>query len=101
MIAETRQRLAELCVDIVGADNVASDPATLACHSYDAFLVTAMPDLVVTVRSTSQIAPLVRVAVELGVPVVVRGAATGYCGGTVPIAGGLVLVLTSLRGLEI
>ena len=61
-----------------------------------------MPDLVVFPGSAAEIAAMVRLANEHRFPVVPRGAGTGRCGGSVPIEGGVVVVLTRLnRILEI
>src|SRR5262249_37529208 len=94
-------KLAATARDIVGVANVATDVATRACYSYDAFVRSAAPDVVATVQRVDQVAALIRAAVHHGVPYVARGAGTGYCGGVVPVEGGLVLVLTQLQGFEI
>ena len=61
-----------------------------------------MPEAVVFPGSAAEVAAIVRLANEHRFPVVPRGAGTGRSGGSVPIAGGVVLVLTRLnRILEI
>ncbi|MEZ4312788.1 MAG: FAD-linked oxidase C-terminal domain-containing protein [Polyangiaceae bacterium] len=63
--------------------------------------MSARPDLVTIPRSVDHVAPLIRAAVERGIPVVARGAGTGYSGGAIPVRGGLVLCLSALTRLEI
>ena len=61
-----------------------------------------MPDAVVFPGSAAEVAAIVRLANEHRFPVVPRGAGTGRSGGSVPIEGGVVLVMTRLnRILEI
>ena len=71
-------------------------------YAYDATDRAAMPEAVVFPGSAAEVAAIVRLANEHRFPVVPRGAGTGRSGGSVPIAGGVVLVLTRLnRILEI
>lgn len=61
------------------------------CYSYDATDLKGVPDVVVWPRSTSDVVAVVRFAAAAGLPVVPRGAGTGYTGGSVPVVGGIVL----------
>ncbi len=63
----------------------------LVCYAFDATDIHALPDIVVWPESTADVSAVVRVAAEASVPVVARGAGTGYTGGSVPVSGGLVL----------
>ena len=59
-------------------------------------------DLVVMPASAQQIAAIARLCHEMRVPLVPRGAGTGYTGGAVPLHGGVVVSLERLnRILEI
>jgi glycolate oxidase len=69
----------------------------LALYSYDAGHDRHMPDAVVLPATTGQVAAVVKLAHQAGVPVVARGAGTGLSGGSVPIEGGLVVVTSRLR----
>jgi glycolate oxidase len=87
---------------IVGPEHVLASPEERWGYAYDATDQAHMPDLVVFPGSAAEIAAIVRLAHEHRFPVVPRGAGTGRSGGSVPIAGGVVLVLTRLnRILEI
>lgn len=88
---------------IVGADHVLSSPADLAAYAYDATpLYRSLPDMVVFPASTADVQAIVKLAAATKTPVVPRGSGTNLSGGTVPLAGGIVLVMTRMdRILEV
>jgi glycolate oxidase len=88
---------------IVGEDNVLSDQADRLAYSYDAaVLEPALPGLVVRPTSTAQLGPLVKLCNDNGLPLTVRGSGTNLSGGTIPDAGGVVVLTNALnRILEI
>ncbi|MSP62495.1 MAG: FAD-binding oxidoreductase [Myxococcales bacterium] len=57
------------------------------------------PDVVVWPTSTAEVQAIVRLAVENRVPIVPFGAGSGVCGGTLPLAGGMVVDLKRMRRL--
>ena len=68
----------------------------------DALGKGARPDLVVIPGNAQEISQIARLCTEQRVPLVVRGAGTGYTGGAVPTSGGVVLSMERLnRILEI
>ena len=81
------QRLAEA----VGQDAVLTAPEDLAAYAFDAYTDGNLPAAVVLPASTREVSAVVRVARDLGVAIVPRGAGTGLCGGAVPIEGGVVI----------
>jgi glycolate dehydrogenase FAD-linked subunit len=86
----------------VGTDHVHADPPALASYAADALGIGHPPDLVVKPGSTEEVAALARLCHQHRVPLVVRGAGTGYTGGAVATAGGVVLSMERLdRILEI
>ena len=86
----------------VGAEFVRADPASLNAYASDALGQGHPPDLVVLPGSTGEVAAVARLCDEHRVPLVVRGAGTGYTGGAVPTHGGVVLSMERLnRILEI
>ena len=88
--------------ETVGPEHVRVDPASLARYAHDALDQAHPPDLVVLPGDTGEIASLARLCNEHRVPLVVRGAGTGYTGGAVPTCGGVVLSMERLnRILEI
>jgi len=88
--------------DIVGPENVSTDPVELLCYSRDASENQALPDVVVWPESTEQVSAILKLANEHKVPVTPRGAGTCLSGGPVPIKGGILMVMTKMnRILEI
>ncbi|HEX6537616.1 MAG TPA: FAD-linked oxidase C-terminal domain-containing protein [Candidatus Dormibacteraeota bacterium] len=84
----------------VDAPQVYTRPADLAAYAYDAWGASGerhLPDAVVFPGSTDEVAGVVQVAAYHGVPVVPRGAGTGYAAGAAPCQGGIVLSLTRMN----
>jgi glycolate oxidase len=92
----------EALLGIVGDDFVRDDEETRLKYGTDALKRGHPADLVVLPANTSEIAAVTRLCNEQRVPLVPRGAGTGYTGGAVPLRGGVVLSLERLnRILEI
>ena len=83
--------------DILGRDNVITDPGELAAYSYDAQPVKAVPEVMVLVSGAGDVAAVVRCAACHGIPVVARGAGSGQTGGSVPERGGMVINLERMN----
>jgi glycolate oxidase subunit GlcD len=84
----------------VGEAQVLARPADLAAYAFDAFGASGerhLPDAVVFPATTEQVAAVVQVCVAHGVPVVPRGAGTGYAGGAIPTRGGVVVNLVRMN----
>ncbi|WP_321368724.1 FAD-linked oxidase C-terminal domain-containing protein [uncultured Desulfuromusa sp.] len=79
---------------ISGKDQVLTDKADLICYSYDATQKQYLPDVVVHPGTVAEISEIMKLANENKIPVFPRGAGTGFTGGSVPTAGGIVLGLT-------
>jgi glycolate oxidase len=83
---------------LVGARNCISSPSglrTYECDGLTSFRVT--PGLVVLPASTEEVAAVVKLAAENGLPVVARGAGTGLSGGALPVPGCVVVALTRMK----
>ena len=88
--------------EVVGREYVRSDALSLMTYGQDALLQPFPPDLVAMPANTAEISRIAALCNEHRVPLVVRGAGTGYTGGAVPTAGGVVLSMERLdRILEI
>lgn len=86
----------------MSADHVRSDPASLQVYGTDGTKRGHPADVVVLPDGSDQVAGIVRLCAQHGVPLVPRGAGTGYTGGAVPLQGGVVLSLERMnRILEI
>ncbi|MDQ7844753.1 MAG: FAD-linked oxidase C-terminal domain-containing protein [Armatimonadota bacterium] len=84
--------------EIVGPAQVLARPEDLVVYEQDACLVArAAPDLAVLPDSADQVAGIVALARRAGIPLVPRGAGTGLNGGSIPVAGGVMLVLTRMN----
>ncbi|MDP3767942.1 MAG: FAD-binding protein, partial [Dehalococcoidia bacterium] len=93
-----RGALVSRLVQVVDASYVLHRPEDVVVYEQDAFLVAhALPDVVVLPGSAREVSEVVRLAREAGVPIVARGAGTGINGGSIPVAGGLMLVLTRMN----
>ena len=82
----------------VGTAHVYSRPADLAAYAYDSYGASGLrrlPDAVVFPTSTEEAAGVVAVCALHGVPVVPRGAGTGYAGGAAA-DGGVILSLSRM-----
>ncbi|MBI4865444.1 MAG: FAD-binding protein [Candidatus Wallbacteria bacterium] len=100
--ADRVRRLVESLEGVLGKRWVFHRDEERLAYSYDASLARARPDVVCLPGSTAEVAAAVRAAVREGLPFVARGAGTGIAGGSVPVAGGLVIGLARLnRILEI
>jgi glycolate dehydrogenase FAD-linked subunit len=82
---------------IAGDDNALFAPEDLIVFEYDATIERGVPDAVVLPRTTQEVAAVVRLAHERGIPIVPRGSGTGLSGGCVPSEGGISLVLTRMN----
>lgn len=78
-------------------------PEDVLPYGFDGTAALKAPaGLVAFPRSTEQVAAIVKLARAHGVPIVPRGSGTGLSGGSVPVAGGIVLCLVHLnRVLEV
>jgi glycolate oxidase len=92
--------IVEKLAAVVGPEHVLTTPEERWGYAYDATDREAMPDLVVFPGSAAEVAAIVRLANEHRFPVVPRGAGTGRSGGSVPIEGGVVIVLTRLNRIN-
>ncbi len=85
--------------DLLGPAYVRTDEATRTAYGVDALKRGTPADVVVLPANTAEVAGVVKLCAQYRVPVVPRGAGTGYTGGAVPIRGGVVLSLERLNRL--
>ena len=95
--------LASQLADLIGLENVRSDAVSLEAYSHDATpLFYGLPEVIVTPRSTEDVALVVRYATGTGTPIIPRGAGSNLCAATVALNGGIVLSMVHMnRILEI
>ncbi|MGQ9721720.1 MAG: FAD-binding oxidoreductase [Candidatus Jordarchaeum sp.] len=92
-----KEDLVNILASIVGEENVKSDIIDRYCYSMDASIYKSIPDVVVFPQTTDQVVEIMKLANTNEIPVTPRGAATGLCGGAVPIEGGIVVDLTQMN----
>ncbi|HYZ15812.1 MAG TPA: FAD-linked oxidase C-terminal domain-containing protein [Candidatus Acidoferrum sp.] len=89
-------------VEALGPEVVFSQPEDLAVYAFDGYSEDRLPSAALVPRDARDVAIAVRIARELGEPIVPRGAGTGLCGGAVPTSGGLVISFARMnRMLEL
>jgi glycolate dehydrogenase FAD-linked subunit len=75
----------------LGDKAVVTEAARLVELGGDKWFAHRQPDLAIFARTSADIAEVMRVASEKGLPVTTRGSGYGYVGGCVPAIGGVVL----------
>ncbi|HEX6961727.1 MAG TPA: FAD-linked oxidase C-terminal domain-containing protein [Lacipirellula sp.] len=82
----------------LGADRVLTAPEDVAVYGYDGTpVLRENPGCVIFPKTTAEVAACVKVARQFKTPVVTRGSGTGLSGGSVPLAGCVVLCLAHMN----
>src|SRR5713226_2680689 len=76
---------------ILGPRGYLHKPEDLTLYEYDGGTDKSRPDLVVFPESTADVVAIVKLAKELGLLIVGRGAGTGLSGGAIARAGGIII----------
>jgi glycolate dehydrogenase FAD-linked subunit len=101
--APVDRRLVDRLRELVGAGGVIA--AADDCLVYECDMLVhykGAPDVVVLPRTTAEVAAVVRLCRETGVPIVPRGAGTGLIGGAVATRGGVMIGVNRMdRVLEV
>ncbi|MCZ8515410.1 FAD-binding protein [Paenibacillus filicis] len=85
---------------IVGSEHYKDDSEALVTHSYDATpMLQSLPDGVIYPSSKDEVSAILQLANEHKIPIVGRGAGSNLCGGTVPVHGGIVMVMNRMNKL--
>lgn len=92
-----KQSITRALEQIVGDKFVLTDPDELKMYSYDASNNVATPDFVVAPESAEQVSRIVKLARQVGLVIIPRGAGTGLCGGVTPVAGGIMLAFARMK----
>ena len=77
--------------ELLGRRGYLDQPEDLTLYEYDGSVDKARPELVVFPQSAEDVAAIVRISNQFGIPIVGRGAGTGLSGGAIPRAGGIVI----------
>ena len=87
------KQLKKELLEIVGAGHFTDAREDLLCYAYDATGEKHLPEAVLYPASVEQVSAVLRLANARGVPVVPRGAGSGFSGGAVPLRGGVVMAM--------
>ncbi len=79
---------------IIGKDNCSREKEDRLCYAFDATKQESLPDAVAFPENSDQISRILMLANAHNFAVIPRGAGSGMSGGAVPVAGGLVVVMT-------
>jgi glycolate oxidase len=85
---------------LLGPRRVLDAHSDLAVYECDAFVIEKhCPSMVVFPETAAEVASIVNLCNEHRVPFVPRGAGTSLAGGGLPVGGGVMIVLTRMRGI--
>ncbi|NMA69180.1 MAG: FAD-binding protein [Desulfitobacterium sp.] len=86
-------------IQVLGKENVITDPDELLTYSYDATaaMPRQTPDVFITPSTTEQVAEVVKIANKYNLPIYPRGSATNLSGGTIPIEKGIVMSMLHMN----
>jgi glycolate oxidase len=83
---------------VVGSEHVITDAADLVVYECDGLTHgRTAPGIVVLPGSAEEVAQVLRIARESGIPIVPRGSGTGLSGGARPITGCILVALSRMR----
>jgi glycolate oxidase len=75
----------------IGPARVRTEPEILTCYAFDATNLRFEPTAVVFPESPDEVRLIASLCADAAVPLVPRGAGTGFAGGTLPLEGGVVV----------
>ncbi|BDB65342.1 glycolate oxidase subunit GlcD [Helicobacter cinaedi] len=78
---------------MVGEENCYDDKAHLVAYCYDATRERYEPDAVVFPRNEQDVSAVLAYCNDQKIPVIPRGAGSGFTGGALPVKGGIILAL--------
>ena len=86
---------------IIGSDGVLTAHSDRMVFECDGFTIEkSCPDVVGFPTTTEQIATVIKACNRYEIPFLPRGAGTSLAGGTLPVGGGVMLVLTRMKEIE-
>jgi glycolate oxidase len=92
--------LASQLRQLLGPDRVLDAHSDLAVYECDAFVIEKnCPSVAVFPQTAGEVAAIVRLCHQNGISFVPRGAGTSLSGGGMPVGGGVMIVLTRMRGI--
>jgi len=86
-------------MSIFGREQLLTEPEDMIAYSYDASHAENRPEAVVFATTTEQVSELMKFAYREHIPVTPRGQGSGLSGGSVPLAGGIVLTMDRMQSI--
>ncbi|MEW6410786.1 MAG: FAD-linked oxidase C-terminal domain-containing protein [Nitrospirota bacterium] len=83
--------ISERLKKVIGDKKILTDREYLICYSYDATNLKVLPDAVTIPETIDDAVRILSFAEDEKIPVIPRGAGSGMSGGSIPVAGGIVL----------
>ncbi len=98
-----RNNLSEILAPLKNkfADRLIFNTETLPGYARDASEINVRPPAIFFAESEAEVVEVINFCRKNNIPIVFRGAGTGYTGGAVPVEDGLLLSLERLRKLEV
>jgi glycolate oxidase len=90
---------AKRLASLLGPRGSLDRPEDLALYEYDGGIDKHRPDVVVFPRDTKDVAGILKIAGEYGMPCVGRGAGTGLSGGAIPREGGILIGFARMNAI--
>lgn len=87
--------------DVLPSERTVFDFAQMEDYTRDATELSFLPDLLFHAESEEEIVTAVKLCRTVGLPLISRGAGTGYSGGALAINGGLLLSIERLNSIRI
>jgi len=95
--SESNRLLTQL-VELLGSALVRGDDVSREAYSHDATpMFSGMPEVIVSPRTTDDVAKVVKFAADTKTPIIARGAGSNLCAATVPLNGGIILSMTNMN----
>ncbi|PAF42233.1 FAD-linked oxidase C-terminal domain-containing protein [Helicobacter sp. 11S03491-1] len=79
--------------NIVGDENFHNDKAHLLAYCYDATKERYEPDCVIYPRNEIDVSKILKYCNDHQIPIIPRGAGSGFTGGALPVRGGVILAM--------
>lgn len=83
----------------LGNDAVICDKEHMICYSYDATRIESLPDALLMPGTAEEVSKILQIANSENIPVIPRGAGSGFAGGSVPTRGGIILSLQRMDSI--
>ena len=87
-------------LNITGRNYCSNAKEDLVCYGYDATAINFLPEAIIFPEKTSQVASILRLADRDHFNVIPRGSGSGMTGGSLPINGGVVVIMTRFNRIH-